>query len=707
MKKKIYVMAAAMALTTWGVTVEASTVYSLPGVVVQGDSFVYEEATLPGGFINEKATVGLLGNADIMRVPFSVSNINANAMATYASPASGVTDTLAFNPSVRTSAGGTNNNVSIRGISQTGRSMYVNGIPNIAIQGHMPYNFVESVSVTSGPGMGTNGSTLEEAAGGVVNFQSKRAQPEGNRSVSLSYRGGHSMEGAIDFGRRYGNNNRYGVRVNSNYINGETTINNEKLGQKTIFVNVDQNTINSKSNLLLGYARTKIMGGRRFMSFDNSLSALPKTPDHIQMYRPAWFYNEYSDFIVGFNHEQKINNHVTAFTNLGYHYEDWPGYLDGAPRITNINGDFNLKASDFPMNFNSKYFAIGIKGEFNINKVNNEYLISYDWNKYHRDAGNINGVWQGQGNIYGNNVWNPLPNYIKPSLKSDYSEKVTGWNIIDTIKLLDDKLLLTLGIHGHSVDYTKKGILEKSKSSSPIYGITYKLSPSVTIYGNHAENFLRGTMVPAGQGYANEREMLDPSKTKQNEVGIKIKTGNSLNTIALFDIKKANTIDVFVTQGADTFKYMKLEGHQSYKGAEWQFTGNIKNKWDIIGGVMWLKAKQKNTSNSVNDGRNVNGVPKLSANLGAVYHSNENLSFIGRITYLASSTINNEKLRVPGFLRYDLGASYKLKMKNETVTITAMCYNLTNKKYWIPAAGSNILDLSSPRTFVLSANYQF
>lgn len=50
--------------------------------------------------------------------------------------------------------------------------------------------------------------------------------------MSLSYRGGHSMEGAIDFGRRYGNNNRYGVRVNSNYINGETTINNEKLGQK-------------------------------------------------------------------------------------------------------------------------------------------------------------------------------------------------------------------------------------------------------------------------------------------------------------------------------------------------------------------------------------------------------------------------------------------------------------------------------------------
>lgn len=41
------------------------------------------------------------------------------------------------------------------------------------------------------------------------------------------------------------------------------------------------------------------------MSFDNSLSALPKTPDHTQMYRPAWFYNEYSDFIVGFNHEQK------------------------------------------------------------------------------------------------------------------------------------------------------------------------------------------------------------------------------------------------------------------------------------------------------------------------------------------------------------------------------------------------------------------
>lgn len=152
---------------------------------------------------------------------------------------------------------------------------------------------------------------------------------------------------------------------------------------------------------------------------------------------------------------------------------------------------------------------------------------------------------------------------------------------------------------------------------------------------------------------------------------------------------------------------MKSEGRQDYKGIEWQFTGNVGDKWDVIGGAMWLKAQQKNTSNGLNDGLKVNGVPQWSGNLGAVYHKNEKLSFIGRVTYLGSSTINNEKLRVPGFLRYDLGASYKLKMEKETVTITAMCYNLTNKKYWIPAAGSNLLDLSSPRTFVLSANYEF
>lgn len=121
MKKKAYVMAAVLALTTLGASVEASEVYTLPGITVTAGYLDYEQPALPGGFINEKATVGMLGNADIMKVPFSVSNINANTMAAYASPASGVTDTLAFNPSVRTSAGGTNNNVSIRGIAQTGR----------------------------------------------------------------------------------------------------------------------------------------------------------------------------------------------------------------------------------------------------------------------------------------------------------------------------------------------------------------------------------------------------------------------------------------------------------------------------------------------------------------------------------------------------------------------------------------------------------
>lgn len=707
MKKKAYVMAAVLALTTLGASVEASEVYTLPGITVTAGYLEYEQPALPGGFINEKATVGMLGNADIMKVPFSVSNINANTMAAYASPASGVTDTLAFNPSVRTSAGGTNNNVSIRGIAQTGRSMYVNGIPNIAIQGHMPYNFVESVSVISGPGMGTNGSTLEEAAGGVVNFQSKRALSGGNKSIGLSYRGGKSIESNVDIGARYGDDNRFGVRVTANYINGETTIKNEKLGQKTVFVNLDQHTSDSKTNLLLGYAQTKIMGGRRFMSFDNALKKLPITPAHDQMYRPEWFYNEYTDFIIGLNHEKKLNDKMTVFTNLGYHYEDWPGFLDGAPKVINENGDFTLSASDFPMKFNSKYLAVGVKGTFNVSNVENEYLISYDWNKYHRDAGNISGVWKGQGNIYKNNVWGNISSYAKPSLKSDYDQTVKGWNIIDTVKLLDNKLLVTLGVHGHSVDYTRFGVLQKSKNTSPIYGITYKLSPNITIYGNHAESFMKGTMVPAGQEYVNEREVLDPSKTKQNEVGIKIKNEKSLNTLALFNTEQANTIDVYVNQGNKKLKYMKSEGRQDYKGIEWQYTGNVGDKWDVIGGAMWLKAQQKNTSNGLNDGLNVNGVPQWSGNLGAVYHKNEKLSFIGRVTYLGSSTINNEKLRVPGFLRYDLGASYKLKMEKETVTITAMCYNLTNKKYWIPAAGSNLLDLSSPRTFVLSANYEF
>ena len=706
MKKEMYKMLAAAVLTIMGgVTLQAASADTLDTVYVYADKDK-QDATLPGGFIKEQNNVGLLGSQDAMDTPFTVSTISNKAIEKFTSPYLGIGDALSFNPSVRTDRGGTYTDISIRGIYQSGHSFYVNGIPGLMDQQNIPYYWVDSVTVTSGPNLGVNGSTLSEAVGGVVNMNSKKAGSTPITDLKLSYRGGSSFEEGVDVARRFGNNDRYGIRVTVNNIEGETTIENEKATQRNFFVNLDQHTSNSKSNFLMGYNYVDHKGGPGSFSFGSGVTSLPSAPDASKLYKPSWFYNEYDNWIMALNHEQKLSEHVTAFVNAGYHREDWYGYIDGNPSVINNAGDFTISATNYPLALTKKYLGIGIKGDFNIGKVKNEYVIGADksWMNYALQN-NLNwqgGKWTGHnGNLYQFNSWDdPGAGHLNPS--HSYDKQMTGWHIVNSLKALDDKLTVTLGVHGHRIttktDSAKLATGEpknkKSDAVTPTFAISYKITPDVMVYADHTESFGEGSMVSLGRGYANEGKMLDPKKTKQNEIGVKFKTGKFMNTLSYFHIEQANTVDKII----DGNKYLVIDGEQTNKGFEWAFTGNLADKWDLIGGIMYLNAKDR-------EGKDVNGAADWSYTIGTEYHASEDFSVLGRITYQSSSTVNSGTLRVPSYTRFDLGASYKTKISHTPVTFNAMCYNLFGKDYWISRSGSSYLTLGAPRTFVLSANF--
>lgn len=508
------------------------------------------------------------------------------------------------------------------------------------------------------------------------------------------------MQEAIDVGRRFGENERYGVRITASNISGDTVLDGENLSQQAFSINLDQKSDKSKTNLLVAYDHTDHKGGTGSISFGNSVTSLPDAPDSGRIYKPDWSYNEYDNWIAALNHEQKLGEHVSAYINAGYHREDWYGYIDGNPKITNNKGDFNISMTNYPLAATKKYAGFGVKGDFNIGSVKNEYLIGADKTWYTYDISQnpnfaTGGKWSGTGNIYQHNWW---PSLSRPSYSPAHSQdaQMTGWHIIDTVKALDDKLQVTLGIHGHKASKTPVGQdTQKSDAICPTYAVSYKVSPAVTVYADHSESFGMGSMVSTKDGYANAGQILDPAKTKQNEIGVKVKTGNFLNTFSAFKIVQANTIDKYI--GGQ--KYLVQDGEQTNKGFEWAFTGNLSNKWDLIGGLMYLDAKD-------NKGQDVNGASEWSGTVGAIYKPTEDLSIIGRITYLGSTTINNGDLDVPSYAKFDLGASYKTKLNNTPVTFDLMCYNLTGKDYWSARSGYSSLNVGAPRTVVLSANFE-
>lgn len=689
-----------------------------------------------GEMAYQTQSVGLLGNKDTMDTPFTSMTVSRKSIDAFASPTNGVMDALALNPSVRPVGAGIANEVSIRGFKVSDHSLYINGIPGLLDQQKLTDVYIDSASVISGPNIGIAGTSSNQAVSGTVDFHSKKAQAKPNTDLTLTYRGGSSFRQMIDVGKRFGDNQRWGVRVMADNIDGETAVKGEKLTQRDIFINIDQQTTYSKSNLLAGYNYNKQEGMLSYgVGFSSDVTTLPKAVDGSKIYAPDWTFNEYDNWIVAFNHDQKLNEHVTAFVNAGYHREDWYGYLDGDPYVLNNNGDYRVRADVYPLAVTKKYLGLGLKGNFRLGISEHEYVASVDRNwktsyggewadafgtgksNYQigpmtadSDAVKAKTVYSIVNNL---NLKNPSsgvnPNtdaYAAPCPKSQ-ELTINGWNLVDTISFANGKYQIVGGLHGQSLKKHSPGSVEAKYSDvSPTWAFLYKPTNNLTTYFSHTENFFDGVLVSTkassvyGQTYENAGKYLDPYKYKQNEFGVKYKGGNLLHTLSFFKIEKPNYGDVW----SDGKLYYGEFGKQENKGIEYSFAGPVNKKLDIIGGFTWLDTKQ--ATQTASNGKKVNGVPDWSATVGVTYRQNDNLKYLARARYMGNSYIQDEKLKVPSFFLFDVGANYTTKLNETPVTFKAMIYNLFDKKYWNPM-NSNSLAIGMPRTFTLSAEFHF
>lgn len=702
-KGKMLTMSILAALTACGISggVVQAADYNLDTIYVEGER---DKDLKPlGSMAYETQNVGLLGQKDALDTPFTSMTINAKEASYFASPARTLTDVLTLNPSVRNSSSSMYNDISIRGFNLNGHQMYVNGIPGLLDQQHSADIFIDNVTVVSGPNLGIAGTPLNQSVGGTVEIQSKRAESLPNTDLKLSYLGGSSFQQSVDVGRRFGENQRYGIRVMGANTDGETVIDDEKLTQRDFFVNVDQKTSNSKTNILVGYDYVHHQAAPTGVYFGSKVTDLPGAPDSGKNYKPSWYYQEYDNWITAINHEQKLNEHVTAFINAGYHREDWYGYVDGAPSVTNNAGNYDISQTISPLALTRKYLGVGIKGKFNWGVTEHNYMLNFDkdWLNYWLDPGTDMGT--GHGNLQDGYTGGLMPTTQRGYAPKSRDLRMTGWHVMDNISMLNNKLQFMLGLHGHEAIKTPaNGEEQKYNAISPTYAVNYKITSAFSVYASHTENFDIGTMVPKknsdGIKYENHDQFLDPTKAKQDEVGFKYKANDHLlHTLSFYRIEKANYNDLPV---GDKLYYVEY-GKQKSKGFEYTVAGSLNEKWDFIGGINYLNAKQALT------GKAVNGAAKWSGTLGVVYKPNDAMSWIARAQYLGTSTINNEALKVPSYVVFDFGATYKTKLNETPVTFTAMIYNVFGRDYWMARSEKKDLVLSTPRTFVLSAGFHF
>lgn len=684
---------------------------------------VYGKSTeVAGGLLNEQSRNGILGDGHVMDIPYSQMSMTKKTLEIFSDPSQPIANILQANPSIRTSTSSPMyTDFSMRGINMNGNHIMLNGIPSLFYQFTTPpSHIIERIDITSGPNAGVNGTSMSNngtdsgatPAPGNINVITKKAENDPTNSYKVAFSGRGNMAAYIDVARRFGNNKEWGVRVNSEYMDGKLSLPGASKSEKNVFLNLDHRGKNSTTNFFIGMFDLCVDGGQRWFTFNGTGTSLPDAPDS----KINYDYKETTKYVKGnlftLNHEQKFSKAISGFFNFGQNHRSGHKYNAGANLLFDDAGNF---ASSNRSNAQKEagdnvYSQLGLKGNLATGKFKHtfSFAVDYSWATY--DNKSINGeASKIGGNLYEGikylDGFYPLPQM--PDAVPAWEENNVGVTALYVISY-NNKLDLLLGASQKNERFKNKGNGQKIKNHNilPTFGLTYKPVSFLSIYGSHTESFSRGAFVSDAK-YLNVGETLDPARSKQNEVGVKWESGKTLTTLSYFNIKQTNFMDVTVPEGLKR----AADGVNRYKGVELTSTGEVINRLVYTAGLMYLDAEREKTKDGLENGKFVNGVSKISGTLGLEYKLVNRIGFVGRTVcngkaYIDSKSVDN-RTKIPAFATFDLGVNYLLKASFADVRFNAMCYNVANRSYWHGRGGSTTFGLSMPRSFMASAQFDF
>lgn len=721
-KGKMYVaLAAAVMLTiSGGVTLRAADTV-LDTVYVNADRDC-EVVAAPGGLVNETAKLGILGNQSVMDIPYTEMSMTQKTLEKFDDPSQPIANVLMNNPSIRTSTTSPMyTDFSMRGINMNGNHMMLNGVPSLFYQFNGPIShYIDRIDITSGPNAGVNGVSMSNngtnsgatPAPGTINVVTKRAGSEPVTKFTETFSGRSNFGEFIDVARRAGKDNEWGIRVMGEYMEGGLALKGAEKNEKNIFVNLDRKGKTSNTNFFVGHFDLRVNEGQRWFSYGGKSSELPSAPDSNIPYdfkgTTKWMHG----WMYTFNHEKAINDHVTWFTNIGHSSRSGNKYNSSASLKFDEKGNFmstNVSNAQNEIGTNS-YFQTGLKTKFETGAVKHQATIAIDrsWAKYWNDSHNSAKGTIG-GNLYTGTEY--TNSFVIPTLRTAklfWDEVNTGVTIADSLSYGKWDVLLAASHKHENFTNVQKGEKFQNDNWLPTYGITYKPNENMAIYASQTESFSRGAVVNDSK-YDNNGDTLDPSTSKQREVGVKYKFKNLVTTLAYFDIETQSIIDTDLGNG---MYHRAADGKDNYKGWEWTINGKPADKWTVTGGLLYMNGKREKTAKGTYDGWYINGASKWSTVVGAVYEPNDKWSIIGRLTWVGDAHIDNsasptKSTRIPAYTVLDLGFDYKTSIADVPVTFKAMCYNALNKDYWMGRGSSTTFGLSMPRTWMLSASMSF
>jgi len=660
------------------------------------------EVTVGGSFGAHLVQVGAFRDQDPLDVPLTNNVVNREVL-----DAQGVRTLFG---ALRNTAGVTRSqlsgttydNISIRGILVENRGNYrLNGSLPIVNLIDVPLENKERVEVLKGSSAMYYGVVPPS---GIVNFVTKRAGSEPVTSVATSLNNHGAADVHLDVGRRFGNDDAMGLRVNA--AAGKEDVGIADYGGDRGLLSLAYDwRVNDRVSLKLDveHYRKDVseQAAIALLPAENGVIALPPVPDNRFNLAGEWqnYDAEATNVLLRSDVSLSDDWMLTleagrARTSRDRRYSQFQNYDlstgEGELRISFVDGQ----------RFTNTNGRVELLGRFATGPLRHELTIGATRNQRDAQLGAST-----DSAIVPQNLFEPRPiaeltPALTPGGESGLVDK--GVYVLDRIAFGERWQALVGARH---VDFTSTTSASRysTTETSPNVALLYRLRPDVSVYATYIEGLEDTGTAPASR--SNAGEILPPSVSKQKELGVKARlAGSTLLQAAVFDINRAQT-------AVDAANRFVLGGRSQYRGVELAASGEIGRQWALIASALWLDAEivKVGASNPAELGNTPENTPKQTYSVFAEYRVPQIAGWAvsAGAYHVGKRMVNNRNEgQLPGYTTLSLGSRYITRWEGRQVTLQANLDNATDRDYW-SSAGNGLLGVGLPRTLRVAAKFDF
>ncbi|QGY28733.1 TonB-dependent receptor [Pantoea cypripedii] len=664
------------------------------------------------GQIAHGGRLGMLGEQNAMDVPFNVIGFTSKAIQDQ--QAKTIADVIRNDATVQNVKGYGNfaESYRIRGFRLDGDDMTFSGLPGVVPRQVMDASLIDRVEIFKGANGLLNGAA-STGVGGLINLEPKHADDTPLTRVGVDYTSSSQVGGSLDIGRRFGDNNQFGVRFNAVNREGETGVDGEKKRTTAASIGLDYRGERLRTSLDFGYQKKTFHDGRMGVNI-SGVDSLPAVPSNSTNYSQPWVFSNIENEWGMAKAEYDLTDSWTAYAALGaQHAHEIGNYA--TPKLLNTAGDVSINTFETNRSQDNMSGMLGVRGNFDTGPISHKVNLGYS-----ALTTNAKNAYRMSLSGYTYNIYDPVdvarptPTYAGGEFydpKTTARTRTQGYLLSDTLGAFDDTLLLTLGARNQKVwvrnyNYNTQAEDVSSRYTEsrwmPTYGIVYKPWQSISLYANHTEALQPGSTAPTSA--VNYGAVTGIAHSKQNEIGVKGDFGRVGGTLALFEIKQPSGI-------LDSNNVYAMNGEQRHRGAELNVFGEPVLGFRLNASATWINPEMVKTAKGQYDGKQAIGVPRYNYALGAEYDIKpvEGLTATALLNHTGPQWADSANTkRIEAYTTLDLGLRYRTKINQNDVVWRVAVENVTNEKYWanIDYSGT-YLTQGDPRTLKVSMSYDF